>query len=374
MDSNQRTYSRSSLDTSKKYAAILDRGKARRVRVIGDDSDDASADRSVDEILVPTKTEVESAKKVIIFPDNAPKTTSPSKVYEFSSSSQSPIKDTSPLKKSTKLPVPLTIKLTPISTAEPVLKKLHYNNRTFDIDKNAIQCLGDKRMINDTIVEFYTNYLMEKAPDAIRQKFHLFNTFFYHSLKKSLRRGSSDSDTNKQYSIAECDQEIPASLRRTARRWDKEVRIFNKDFLVIPICEYGHWNLIIVCCANLHDPEIIEEAKRPSIVLFDSLCYRTKFPCISMPIRKFLSARWSCERSDQPNLDFTKESVITDVSAKVPRQKNAYDCGIHMLHTFEKFLSDPWKAYELLRDRKDLGHRFVVDCKQKRSQIFSLVI
>lgn len=239
----------------------------------------------------------------------------------------------------------------------PNTSELRYNNRTFVIDANAKRSLDDRGMLNDTIVEFYTNYLLHKTMN--RDKFHLFNTFFYNSLKKALKP-AIDGDND----------EVPSAFKQTARRWDKDVRIFEKDYLVIPICEHEHWNLVIVCFANRCNP--LE--KRPLVILFDSLGYRYNFASITTPIRKFLSIRWGYERTNELPRDFTKKSIIADVCAKVPRQKNSYDCGIYMLNAFEKFLQSPITLYDLIRCEQDVTNQFKVDAKQKRNEILSLVL
>lgn len=52
---------------------------------------------------------------------------------------------------------------------------------------------------------------------------------------------------------------LTASQKRHLRvtKWTKNVNIFEKDFIIIPINEQSHWFLVIICYPYLNEPHTI---------------------------------------------------------------------------------------------------------------------
>ena len=59
---------------------------------------------------------------------------------------------------------------------------------------------------------------------------HMFNTFFFVMLTNN-KDGSPDTAPRRHLKVA---------------KWTKDVNIFEKNLLVIPICEEHHWYLVLV--------------------------------------------------------------------------------------------------------------------------------
>lgn len=78
-----------------------------------------------------------------------------------------------------------------------------------------------------------------------KSKSHIFSTFFY----KRLTRLSKEKDSK-----------LTASQKRHARvaKWTKNLNIFEKDFIIIPINEQSHWYLAIICFPNLTEPHTMD--------------------------------------------------------------------------------------------------------------------
>uniref|UniRef100_A0A915K4R2 Ubiquitin-like protease family profile domain-containing protein n=1 Tax=Romanomermis culicivorax TaxID=13658 RepID=A0A915K4R2_ROMCU len=54
------------------------------------------------------------------------------------------------------------------------------------------------------------------------------------------------------------DRRVTAAARhRLVRTWTKNVNIFDKDFIIIPINENSHWYLAIICYPALFEQEVI---------------------------------------------------------------------------------------------------------------------
>ena len=254
--------------------------------------------------------------------------------------------------------------ITPQADEDPII--ITVNSRTFEIDANARSTLNPKRMLNDTVVEFYSNYLFDEMK-KLDHRYHLFNTFFYKSLLTALSDSKNASNHESGRDV------LTERFRKTARRWDKQVDIFGHDFLVVPICHHEHWTLVIVCLTGITKFVNGENPSKPQLILFDSLRYNGNIISVTVPIRKFLSARWIEERPADAPKDFMKRSVMSEVCARIPRQRNPYDCGVHMLNALEKFLSSPMIYRQMISEDQDLSKRFIVDANQKRRQISSVI-
>lgn len=268
---------------------------------------------------------------------------------------------------------PSTSKSSPVlsSGSQSVIESLgdtklspNKNNKP-EIDAESLRTLGPGKMVNDTIIEYYSNYLMSHTTQQNRNRIHLFSTFFYSKLVSTLRKN---------------DQQI---FDKTCIRWNKSVKVFDREFLVIPICQRLHWLLVIVCFANRcpdYDDPILLEAKRsddrkfdhPCILIFDSLGYRY-MDSFTLPIRRFLNKRWRHERPKEEPRDFKSRNIFKEHVAVVPRQRNGYDCGIHLLCTFEKFLMQPVDIVCKVRNGNDLRIQWFFDTSKKRAEIKRLI-
>ncbi|CAF0852460.1 unnamed protein product [Didymodactylos carnosus] len=115
---------------------------------------------------------------------------------------------------------------------------LNHGQIRFDLTRDDLMCLNEAEFLNDTIIDFYLQYIYyELLSDDDRKRTYLFNSFFYTRLTK---KGNDDDST------------VPASVRRYNRvkRWLRDVDIFEKDFLIIPINQHAHWYLAIICFHN----------------------------------------------------------------------------------------------------------------------------
>jgi Ulp1 family protease len=86
-----------------------------------------------------------------------------------------------------------------------------------------IRCLDEGSLLNDTVVDFYCRWIERKAdPEALRKgRVHIFTSFLYQKLLL-------------------CTDSKPLE-RETLAKWTKGVNIFEKEYLVFPVCEKLHW-------------------------------------------------------------------------------------------------------------------------------------
>ncbi|KAL5292476.1 SENP6 family protein [Megaselia abdita] len=110
------------------------------------------------------------------------------------------------------------------------------------INTEDYTCLATEQYLNDIIIEFYLKWLfLEVLTEEQRQKTHIFSTFFYKRLTTvTQHRG----------------EKLTAAQKRHARvqKWTKDVNLFEKDFIIVPINEQSHWFLAIICFPKLKGP------------------------------------------------------------------------------------------------------------------------
>ncbi|XP_049821770.1 uncharacterized protein LOC109596804 isoform X3 [Aethina tumida] len=104
-------------------------------------------------------------------------------------------------------------------------------------------CLASDQFLNDVIIDFYLKYLVNNLPNKQQEKVHVFSTFFYKRLTTKPMRAS------RKCQPAELDNNLTAAQKRHARvkNWTKNVNLFEKDFVIVPINENAHWFLAIIC-------------------------------------------------------------------------------------------------------------------------------
>ena len=99
-----------------------------------------------------------------------------------------------------------------------------------------VDCLSPGIYLNDTIIDFYLKFLYEeKLTKEQKKKTYIFNSYFYTRL---IKKGFSEADKS-----------LPPAERMHAqvKKWTREVDLFGKDFILIPINEHSHWFLAIIC-------------------------------------------------------------------------------------------------------------------------------
>ncbi|XP_012137297.1 uncharacterized protein LOC100878812 [Megachile rotundata] len=114
-------------------------------------------------------------------------------------------------------------------------------------------CLGEDQFLNDVIIDFYLKYLtLEVLSESDQHRTHVFSSYFYKRL------------TSPHTQAVESNVPLSPAAKRHARvqKWTKNVNIFEKDFIIIPINEHAHWFLAIICFPGLVG-EVIQQSVRP---------------------------------------------------------------------------------------------------------------
>lgn len=235
-----------------------------------------------------------------------------------------------------------------------------------ELHRDTLSCLDDRGYLKDTIIQFYLAYLLNDiCEEKVAARTHIFDSIFYEQMEKAFDKGNVDPQKCSQLT-----------------RWYDSVDIFDKDYLIFPICAGSHWYVIVVCYpwavkptfgdtqsahknngtsngshhgnsdhrANPNDSQPnrgdLNSDKIPGIIVMDSLRLREKK--ITLKLRDFLDFEWRTR--DAPLKRFSHHD-LEDYFPNMVKQKNAYDCGIYVMLYARCFLNDPVHFYNIVRQQ-----------------------
>ncbi|XXQ35773.1 Ubiquitin-like protease family profile domain-containing protein [Plasmodiophora brassicae] len=203
------------------------------------------------------------------------------------------------------------------------------------LHEDDLGALDPGAYINDSIVDFYLAYLGETRPDP---RVHFFSSFFYRRYVSAATAGGRGVDHAAAY--------------QAVRKWSRHVDLFDKDYLVMPVCENVHWTCVIACHPGRagddvdDDPAAATTTQRrlPCLLLFDSLGSHHG-PKLFRMLRNFLAAAWKDAQASQDVAEVRSFTTTTmpGVVVQVPQQANDCDCGLFLLEYVERFLERPFE-------------------------------
>ncbi|CAH1644636.1 unnamed protein product [Spodoptera littoralis] len=163
------------------------------------------------------------------------------------------------------------------------------------IHRRDLQTLTGLNWLNDEIINFYMNLLMQRSEERKDlPKVYATNTFFYPKLMQSGQAG--------------------------LRRWTRKVDIFAHDLLVVPVHLGVHWCLSIV------------DFRAKKINYLDSMGGRNQ-ACLDALLQYLRD-----EHQDKKGAPFNDSGWKTECLKDIPQQMNGSDCGMFAC-TFAEFSS-----------------------------------
>ncbi|XP_035854257.1 sentrin-specific protease 7-like isoform X2 [Sander lucioperca] len=258
-----------------------------------------------------------------------------------------------------------------------------------------LACLGGGKFLNDVIIDFYLKYLvLEGVGGPVADRSHIFSSFFYKQLSR--RRAAGEDSAS---SVPDRDMR-----HQRVKTWTRNVDIFTKDFLFVPVNQEAHWFLVLICFPGLEEVQYQEfqrptggseraagnpsafslrsqqppctqqgcqrdsVLKRPCILVMDSLklSYHEN---VCRLLRDYLQVEWAVRRGTPRH--FTSESMKS-CSCRVPQQDNSSDCGLYLLQYTHSFLQNPVVHFDLPLRLENWFPRQLV--RQKREEIRALIL
>ena len=165
--------------------------------------------------------------------------------------------------------------------------------------------LNDKRMVNDAIVEFDIKYNFALKSEVTRKMVTIFDPPFFRKLINCQKR-----------------MEDFAVLKHTD--------IFERDFVLMPVCHSMHWILLIVW-----NPSGVFGYGECQILTFNSLSEMAGVDAIAFELVKKLFLAEGEKRGIK-----VMESRVRPVQIKCPQQPNGTDCGLFVGQFADFFLDD----------------------------------
>ncbi|KAL8578614.1 hypothetical protein ACOMHN_007072 [Nucella lapillus] len=147
-----------------------------------------------------------------------------------------------------------------------------------------IATLGGLNWLNDEVINFYMNMLMERGQQEGFSRTYAFNTFFYPKL---MSRGHD-----------------------AVKRWTRRVDVFSHHYLVIPVHLGVHWCLCVVFM------------KEKVIRYYDSMGGNNN-QCLNA-VRQYLYD----ESVQKRNIRLDLSEWSTETVKDIPQQMNGSDCGM----------------------------------------------
>lgn len=112
--------------------------------------------------------------------------------------------------------------------------------RRTTIEAQDIERLDDGEFLNDNLISFALRQLEEANPH-LKEKVHIFNTFFYTSL-------STTKGGKKGFNYD------------AVKRWTKDIKICDIPYIVVPVNLNFHWFVAIICNLDKLDKKVdVEE-------------------------------------------------------------------------------------------------------------------
>ncbi|KAG5282545.1 hypothetical protein AALO_G00057210 [Alosa alosa] len=154
------------------------------------------------------------------------------------------------------------------------------------ITRKDLQTLSHLNWLNDEVINFYMNLLVERSKRPDLPSVYTFNTFFFPKLRSA---GFS-----------------------AVRRWTKKVDLFSHDILLVPVHLGVHWCLSVV------------DFRKKCVLYFDSMGGNDDEAC--RILLKYLKQESEDKRGRQ--LDTSDWTLHSRKPNEIPQQMNGSDCGM----------------------------------------------
>ncbi|KAL2104266.1 hypothetical protein ACEWY4_001134 [Coilia grayii] len=154
------------------------------------------------------------------------------------------------------------------------------------ITRKDLQTLSHLNWLNDEVINFYMNLLVERSKRPDLPSVYTFNTFFFPKLRSA---GFS-----------------------AVRRWTKKVDLFSHDILLVPVHLGVHWCLSVI------------DFRKKTIWYLDSMGGSDHDAC--RVLLKYLKQESQDKRASE--LDTSNWILHSKKPNEIPQQMNGSDCGM----------------------------------------------
>uniref|UniRef100_A0A0N4ZFT4 ULP_PROTEASE domain-containing protein n=1 Tax=Parastrongyloides trichosuri TaxID=131310 RepID=A0A0N4ZFT4_PARTI len=273
---------------------------------------------------------------------------------------------------------------------DKILVKVRFPFYSFELLQSDIDRITGNRAMNDSIIDFFLNHLVFHLLDEQPSRIHVFPSIFWRFMKET-----QDDDDDK--SVDSSYKDIIKSSNRAVMVQQmvaclEGVDLFNFDYLLIPIFEYGQWSLAVVCQPYLLtycSPDPSKSNDSAAVVFFDSgVSNVIKHFNNAAVITDFIKAQHRITigrtRQDKVSNDYTSDlspfdkpkglnySVI--LPSGLPQEEEPTNSGVYLLEYAERFLVNTPNTQEILNKGFDFAQQYPdFSVEHKRREIMGVV-
>ncbi|KAF8361361.1 ulp-4 [Pristionchus pacificus] len=219
-------------------------------------------------------------------------------------------------------------------------------------------CLQEGDYLNDTIIDFYLNHIVEHLlPDEPDRRVTVLPSVFWHNL--SMRQNSLPDDVESM-----TEREKDHARFEDILEFVTDFELVDVDYVVIPVNEWEHWSLIMVCHPF---------TSHSRIICFDSQLASdpNDLRSAAQLIADFFKYTHTSRGGASVCPSMETSLVVPFVPSNLQQQENHYDCGLYVLEYARRFLLNPPKkmeSFDFVAEYPD----FSVD--QKRCEIQRVIL
>ncbi|CCI50525.1 unnamed protein product [Albugo candida] len=226
------------------------------------------------------------------------------------------------------------------------------------ISSRDLDRLEPGHYLNDNIIDFYLHYSWRHLPVDLQDQVYIFSSHFFSHLF-----GSNDPEVDSV--------DVTNRFDRISRWVAKDMNLFEKRFLLVPINDSFHWSIVIICnpgssvSVSKHesknqqymakDEDVIDLMEKdyfddhahlspskskernplhpPCILFLDSLdCHRKETFCALL--RRYLEMEYNRRRAlltTEKSLERFDPDQLILLTPPLPMQDNSVDCGVYVL-------------------------------------------
>jgi Ulp1 family protease len=103
--------------------------------------------------------------------------------------------------------------------------------RRMTVEYDDLYRLDEDEFLNDNLIGFYLRYLeyhLEQTNSELAQRVYFYNSYFFERLMQN-SKGKKGIDYE------------------SVQKWTRNIDIFDRDFVVVPVNESYHWYVVIIC-------------------------------------------------------------------------------------------------------------------------------
>lgn len=210
-------------------------------------------------------------------------------------------------------------------------EKLRYafkDKRLIEISVADYSTLYNRQWINDTMIDFFLKYYVEKAVESGKLGAHEAYVMTSYFFTKLMTTGPKED------------------YYPTISRWLRKLELCKYRYIIMPINEEYHWYCAVIynfseVVARVRNANVVElepDPERPdpnkvTIYCFDSL--GQTHGNVGKPITASLIGY----AKDVLDIEISESDFVV-TEALVPKQKNLVDCGIHVIYNVKQFFDN----------------------------------